>query len=108
MTNLNIQKSIPPTLTGVMLVTAFLSSSSVISQSNHLSFKDSSEIFPKTHYVDLSKTPETFSAVSYATNHGEALLDDLMMDFFEKLSYESKPLDPEFAKILSDNILELF
>lgn len=98
MTNLNIQKSIPPTLTGVMLVTAFLSSSSVISQSNHLSFKDSSEIFPKTHYVDLSKTPETFSAVSYATNHGEALLDDLMMDFLKNCPMSQSHLIPSLLR----------
>ena len=38
----------------------------------------------------------------------ESTTEELLSAVYNRMLVESKPLDPEFAKILSDNIFELF
>ena len=42
------------------------------------------------------------------TRKAEPSSEELLSAVYNKMLLESKPLDPEFAKILSDNIFELF
>ena len=42
------------------------------------------------------------------TRKAEPSTEELLSAVYNKMLLESKPLDPEFAKILSDNIVELF
>lgn len=42
------------------------------------------------------------------TRKAEPSTEELLSAVYNKMLLESKPLDPEFAKILSDNIFELF
>lgn len=107
MSSLSMSNSISPTLTGVILATA-LGSASFNSYASYLNNVHSSDTFHKTQELDLSKTSQTFSAISIDKDHEEVEIDNLMIEFFEKISKNSKPLDPEFAKILSDNMLDLF
>ena len=58
--------------------------------------------------TDLNKTSKTFSALGVTNPTDVHEVDNLMLQVFEKISKNSKPLDPEFAKILSDNMLDLF
>ena len=56
---------------------------------------DNIDIKQQGHYLVISKkdAPTT---------------EELLSQVYNKMLTESKPLDPEFAKVLSDNIFDLF
>lgn len=107
MSSLKIRETITPTLTGVILATA-LGSASINTYANK-SLPHNHEAFYKVATQnDLNKTAKTFSALELVNSSDVHEVDNLMLQVFEKISKNSKPMDPEFARILSDNILDLF
>ena len=107
MSSLRIRDTIAPTLTGVILASA-VSSASINTYANK-SLSHTPEAFYKSvAQTDLNKTSKTFSALGVTNPTDVHEVDNLMLQVFEKISKNSKPLDPEFAKILSDNMLDLF
>lgn len=106
MSSLNIRASITPTLTGVIFATA-LGSASISTYANH-SMPSHHEALYKTPQIDLNKTSQTFSSLVLSNQFDIHETDNLMIQVFEKISKDSKPLNEKFAKILSDNILDLF
>lgn len=107
MSSLRVRDTIAPTLTGVILATA-LSSASINTYAN-TSFSHNHDAFYKAAMpTDLNKTSKTFSALDVINASDVHEVDNLMLQVFDKISKNSKPLDPEFAKILSDNMLDLF
>ena len=103
MSSLTVRNSISPTLTGVMLATV-LGSASI----NTYAKMYIPEPFYNTPAKDLNKTNQTFSSVISRSRDESQEIDSLIVKVFEKFGKDSKPLDDEFARILSDNILDLF
>lgn len=106
MSSLRIRETITPTLTGVILATA-LSSASINTYANK-SLPHSDAFYKVAMPADLNKTSETFSALGLSNTSNVNEVDNLILQVFEKISKNSKPLDSDFAKILSDNMLDLF
>ena len=103
MSNLTVRNSISPTSTCVMLATV-LGSASINTYANMYT----SEKAYVTPVKDLNKTNQTFSSVVSRSQYKSDEIDGLILKVFEKFEGNSKPLDDEFARILSDNILDLF
>jgi len=105
MGSLRMCSSITPTLTGVMLATALGTASfNTHANANALYAPD----IYKASKIDLSETSKTFSSLDITKKSEVLEIDSLLIQAFEKISKNSKPLDEDFAKILSDNILDLF
>ena len=108
MSSLRISSSITPTLTGIIFATALGSASINTYASPNINIPHHHEAFYKTSQIDLNKTSQTFSSLALSNPSDIHEIDSLMLQVFEKISKDSKPLDEKFAKILSDNILDLF
>ncbi|EHU3426937.1 hypothetical protein ACT4ZY_13970 [Acinetobacter baumannii] len=108
MSSLRISASITPTLTGVMIATALGGASINAYPTPNMGIPPHHEAFYKTSQFDISSTSETFSPLALSNSSEINEIDNLMLQVFEKISKDSKPLDEKFAKILSDNILDLF
>lgn len=51
---------------------------------------------------------QNIEQVSHPSNTNDVELCDLLSKVYHKMETESKPLDADMAKILSDNMLDLF
>ena len=107
MSSLRIRETITPTLTGVMLATA-LGSASINTYANKSLSHNHEAFYKVATQNDLNKTSKTFSALGLLNPSDVHEVDNLMLQVFEKMSKNSKSMDPEFARLLSDNILDLF
>lgn len=107
MSSLRISSSITPTLTGIVFATA-LGSASINTFANVAVTPHHHEAFHKAPSIDLNSTAQTFSSVALTHPSQISEIDNLMLQVFENISKDSKPLDEKFAKILSDNLLDLF
>ncbi|HFG6880740.1 MULTISPECIES: hypothetical protein [Acinetobacter calcoaceticus/baumannii complex] len=107
MSNLKLNRSVTPTLTGVIIATA-LGSFSLGDHANNLFNPSAHEIIQKKEYLDNSFIPKTFTSVDVKDSNLNESLDNLIVNLFEKISLNAKPLEEDLAKLLSENLIDLF
>lgn len=99
-------KNQPSTLSGVIVLSA-LSLIPLQAHSNYtpLSASTNSHFELKDKIVFGSKSAETFSPILETTSSNT---NQLLVEVFEKMYKNSSPLDADMAKVLSDNVIDLF
>jgi|GEM_PF-2213356 len=108
MGSLTVNHLTTPTLTGVMLATA-LGSMSFNTSAHQPNLPVHEYTYNRTSSrLDLNSTMETFTSVQYKSSDNSQELGKLIVNVFEKVASGAAPLSDDFAKILSDNILDLF
>lgn len=107
MSNLAFTGSIAPSLTGVIVATA-LSSFSVTCHAGNNFNPSANEFIHKMEQIKDSSTPQTFSLLDVRSSNLNNNLDNMMVNLFEQLSANSKPLDADLAQLLSENFVDLF
>lgn len=109
MSNLQLRKSISPTLSRIVFATA-LSSACIAANANaNANLMHNSEInYTGGYQINFGKTSHTSSSFLLTNDLEAYMVDDLMLQIFENISKDSKPLDEKFARILSENLLDLF
>lgn len=105
MSNLKFRKTISPTLSGIVIATV-LSSGCVSANAKAIPNLDTGHI--RGCQINFGKTSHTPSSFLQTNELESYMIDDLMLQVFENISKDSKPLDEKFARILSDNLLDLF
>ncbi|WP_342370683.1 hypothetical protein [Acinetobacter sp. D009] len=106
MSNLRMSVSVAPTLTGVIFATA-LGSFSMTSHASQMPLSPP-ELTLKTENLGFSFTSQTFSSVDVKALESSQNLDHMMVNLFEKIAKDAKPLEEDFAKLLSENFIDLF
>ncbi|WP_151956096.1 hypothetical protein [Acinetobacter guillouiae] len=107
MSNLQLTKSISPTLSRIVFATA-LSSACIAANANANLMHNSEINYTGGYQINFGKTSHTSSSFLLTNDLEAYMVDDLMLQIFENISKDSKPLDEKFARILSENLLDLF
>lgn len=107
MTSLSLRNSVTPSLTGVIIATA-LGSFSLNSHASSSIHPNTHDIINKMEQVSSISTPGTFSSVDVKSSYLNDNLDNMIVELFEKISRDAKPLDADFSQLLSENFADLF
>lgn len=97
--NMNrISGSFPSTLNSLIMVTA-LAATPLPSYANQYSHPK-----PNRHII-TNKVPSTFSSI---TETKPESIESMLVQVYERMNNNPKQLDDDFARILSENVLDLF
>jgi len=107
MSSLKLNRSVAPTLTGVIIATA-LGSFSIADKINNFYTPNVHELTQNTAHLSNRFITETFTSVDVRETNLNESLDNMLIDLFEKISLNAKPLEEDLAKLLSENFIDLF
>ncbi len=107
MSSLRFTNSVTPSLTGVIVATA-LGSFSVACHAGTNFNPSAHEAIHKMEQRGGSFISQTFTSVGVVNSSLNENLDYMVINLFEKISYNAKPLDADLAQLLSENFIELF
>lgn len=107
MSSLRFTSSVTPSLTGVIVATA-LGSFSVACHAGNNFNPSTHEVIHKMEQMGDSFIPKTFTSVGVINSSINENLDYMVINLFEKISYNAKPLDADLAQLLSENFIDLF
>jgi|TARA_R110002124_G_C8944932_1_gene512925 hypothetical protein len=88
-----------PTLSGIIMMSALAATSTAHSHNNYYNPTKSDE------HIIMKKSAQTFSSVTETKSDS---IDVMLVKVFDRMSKNTKTLDDDFARILSENILDLF
>ena len=89
----------PSTISGIIMLTALATTPAHSSHANYFNQAKSD------NNIIMSKSSQTFSDVLEVKLVNT---EDLLVRVFEKMSRESRPLEEDFARILSEDMFDLF
>lgn len=107
MSSLKLNRSVAPTLTGVIIATA-LGSFSIADRTNNFYTPNVQELTQKAAHLSNGFITKTFTSVDVRESNLNESLDDMLVNLFEKISLNAKPLEEDLAKLLSENFIDLF
>lgn len=87
----------PATLSGIIMMSALAVSSPAHSHSNYYASTNG--------HIIVKKSSQTFSAISETKSES---IEVMLVKVFDRMSKNTKALDDDFARILSENIFDLF
>lgn len=88
-----------PTLSGIIMMSALAATSTAHSHNNYYNPTKSDG------HIIMKKSAQTFSSVTETKSDS---IDVMLVKVFDRMSKNTKTLDDDFARILSENILDLF
>ena len=88
-----------PTLSGIIMISALAAASTAHSHSSYYSSPTSDG------HIIVKKSAQTFSSLTETKSDS---VDVMLVEVFDRMSKNTKALDDDFARILSENILDLF
>lgn len=89
-----------PTLSGIIMMSALAATSTAHSHNNNYYNPTKSD-----EHIIMKKSAQTFSSVTETKSDS---IDVMLVKVFDRMSKNTKTLDDDFARILSENILDLF
>lgn len=89
----------PATLSGIIMMSALAVSSPAHSHSNYYANANANG------HIIVKKSSQTFSAISETKSES---IEVMLVKVFDRMSKNTKALDDDFARILSENIFDLF
>lgn len=107
MSSLRFNSSVAPSLTGVIFATALGSLSVSGYAGNHFN-PNAHEFIYKMEQMSEGTIPGTFTSVDVKSSSLNDNLDNMIVNLFEKISYNAKPLEADLAQLLSENFIDLF
>lgn len=107
MSSLRFNSSVTPSLTGVIIATALGSVSVASHAGNHFN-PNAHEFIYKMEQMSQNSVPGTFTSVDVKSLSLNDSLDNMIVNLFEKISSNAKPLDADLAQLLSENFIDLF
>lgn len=88
-----------PTLSGIIMMSALAASPTAQSHNTYYNPTKSDG------HIIMKKSAQTFSSVTETKSDS---IDVMLVKVFDRMSKNTKTLDDDFARILSENILDLF
>lgn len=89
----------PSTWSGIVMLTALATAPIAHGHTNHFNYPKADK------HIATIKSSQTFSDVVEVKSESTG---DMLVRVFERMSKESKPLDEDFARVLSEDMFDLF